>query len=157
MKEFRISQSGKEISKKLHLLESLCIVDDFYLIKHLTNNQKCIYLDNNCQDNILSMQKVETFGEKLRKLREDNEMPLRKLAAQLDIDQSTLSKIERNERSANLDLIERISKIFKVSKKDLRVAFLSDQIAYKVLDEDYGVEALQVAENKLTYLRNLKK
>lgn len=103
------------------------------------------------------MQKVETFGEMLRKLREDNEMPLRKLAALLDLDQSTLSKIERNERNANADLIEKISKIFKVSKKDLQVSFLSDQIAYKVLDEDYGFEALQVAEDKVTYLKKQKK
>ncbi len=32
----------------------------------------------------------QTFGETVRKLREENEMPLRKLAALLDIDQSTL-------------------------------------------------------------------
>ena len=102
------------------------------------------------------MQKVETFGEILRNLREKSDMPLRKLAAQLDIDQSTLSKIERNERSANSDLIEKIAKIFKVSKKELQVAFLSDQIAYKVFDEDYGVEALHVAEVKVTYLKNQK-
>jgi len=102
------------------------------------------------------MQKVETFGEILRNLREKSDMPLRKLAAQLDIDQSTLSKIERNERSANSDLIEKIAKIFKVSKKELQVAFLSDQIAYKVLDEDYGVEALHVAEDKVSYLKNQK-
>ena len=104
----------------------------------------------------MSMQKVETFGEMLRKLREDNEMPLRKLAALLDLDQSTLSKIERNERNANADLIEKVAKIFKASKKDLQVAFLSDQIAYKILDEDYGVEALQVAEDKVTYLKKQK-
>ena len=100
---------------------------------------------------------IQTFGETVRKLREANEMPLRKLAALLDIDQSTLSKIERNERNANADLIEKISKIFKVSKKDLQVSFLSDQIAYKVLDEDYGFEALQVAEDKVTYLKKQKK
>ncbi len=102
------------------------------------------------------MQKIETFGEMLRKLREDNGMPLRKLAALLDLDQSTLSKIERNERNANANLIEKISMIFKVSKKDLHVAFLSDQIAYKLLDENYGVEALHVAEDKVTYLKKQK-
>ncbi|OFY98458.1 MAG: transcriptional regulator [Bacteroidetes bacterium RIFCSPLOWO2_12_FULL_31_6] len=102
------------------------------------------------------MQKNETFGEMLRKLREENEMPLRKLAALLDLDQSTLSKIERNERNPNADLIEKISKIFKASKKDLQVAFLSDQIVYKILDEDYGVEALQAAEDKVTYLKKQK-
>jgi len=99
------------------------------------------------------MQKVETFGEMLRKLRETNEMPLRKLAALLDLDQSTLSKIERNERNANTDLIEKVATIFKVSKKDLQVNFLSDKVAYELLEEEFGVEALQVAEEKIKYLR----
>jgi len=103
------------------------------------------------------MQKVETFGKILRNLRTENKMPLRKLAALLDLDQSTLSKIERNERNANADLINKIAKIFKASKKDLQVAFLSDKIAYEILDEDYGVEALQVAESKVTYLKKQKK
>lgn len=116
-----------------------------------------LYLDNYCQDLIMSIQKVETFGEILRKLREENDMPLRKLAALLDLDQSTLSKIERNERNANPDLIEKISKIFKVNKKDLQVSFLSDQIAYKVINEEFGFEALQVAEDKITYLKKQKK
>lgn len=101
----------------------------------------------------MSMQKVETFGEMLRKLRETNEMPLRKLAALLDLDQSTLSKIERNERNANADLIEKVANIFKVSKKDLQVNFLSDKVAYELLEEEFGVEALQVAEEKIKYLR----
>ncbi|OGU34174.1 MAG: transcriptional regulator [Ignavibacteria bacterium GWB2_35_6b] len=104
----------------------------------------------------MSNTKIETFGEVLRKLREVNKMPLRKLAAQLDIDQSTLSKIERNERKANAELIDKISKIFKVNKKDLQISFLSDQIVYKVLDKEYGVEALQVAEDKVSYLKKIK-
>jgi transcriptional regulator with XRE-family HTH domain len=36
----------------------------------------------------------ETFGEYIHKLRVENNLTLTKLAAALDIDQSTLSKIE---------------------------------------------------------------
>lgn len=99
----------------------------------------------------MSMQKIESFGEMLRKLREENEMPLRKLAAQLDLDQSTLRKIERKERNANSDQKEKNAKIFKVSKKDLQVNFLSDKVAYELLEEEFGVESLQVAEEKVKY------
>ena len=42
------------------------------------------------------MQNLDSIGTQMRKLREEAEMPLRKLAALLDIDQSTLSKIERD-------------------------------------------------------------
>jgi HTH-type transcriptional regulator, competence development regulator len=111
-------------------------------------------LDNYCQDSCYSMQKIETFGEMLRRFREDKSLPLRKLAAQLDIDQSTLSKIERNERRPSTDLIDKISLIFDISTKDLKVAFLSDQLAYKVIKEDFGAEALKVAGIKLANLKN---
>lgn len=96
---------------------------------------------------------TKTFGETLRQLREENKMPLRKLAALLDIDQSTLSKIERNERKANADIIDKLTKIFKVEKKGLQINFLSDRVAYELLEEEFGVEALQVAEEKIKYLR----
>ncbi len=124
------------------------------LLKYLAIiNHGQVYLDNFCQEVSMSMKKIESFGEMLRKLREENKMPLRKLAAQVDLDQSTLSKIERNERSANSELIEKIAKIFRVSKKDLQVNFLSDKVAYELLEEEFGVEALQVAEKKIKYLR----
>jgi len=42
--------------------------------------------------------KSETFGEYIRRLREEKKLPLRKVAAQLDIDTSTLSKVERGDR-----------------------------------------------------------
>ncbi|MEZ5034730.1 MAG: helix-turn-helix transcriptional regulator [Chitinophagaceae bacterium] len=99
---------------------------------------------------------IQTFGETVRKLREANEMPLRKLAALLDIDQSTLSKIERNERRVNEDIINKLSKIFKIEKKELQINFLSDKLAYEVLDEEYGSEALHLAEDKIEYLKKLK-
>lgn len=101
----------------------------------------------------MSKHKIETFGTILRKLREKKKMPLRKLASLLDLDQSTLSKIERDERSANLVLIGKIAKIFKVNRKDMQVNFLSDKVAYKLLDEEFSVEILHVAEEKIKYLR----
>ncbi len=41
----------------------------------------------------------ESFREYIRKLREQQGLPLRKVAAVLDIDPSTSSKIERGEKS----------------------------------------------------------
>ena len=46
-----------------------------------------------------------SFGEFIRILREDANLPLRKVAFELDIDTSTLSKIEKNERNANEQII----------------------------------------------------
>ena len=43
---------------------------------------------------------MNSFGEYLRDKREQAGLPLRKIAAELDIDTSVLSKIERGERTA---------------------------------------------------------
>lgn len=116
-----------------------------------------LYLDNNCQDSNLSMVTQQTFGETLRKLREDDGMPLRKLAALLDIDQSTLSKIERNERKANPEMIDKLSKIFKADKKELHISFVSDKVVYELIDEESSIDILKVAEEKIIYIKQSKK
>ena len=57
----------------------------------------------------------KTFGEIIRECRENEGLPLRKVAAFVDIDPSTLSKIERGERSANKEMIPALAEILKIS------------------------------------------
>ena len=93
-----------------------------------------------------------TIGEQIRKLREDKGLPLRKVAAELDIDQSILSKIERGERSATKEQIIHIAKIFDVVEKDLLISYLSDKVLYNLINEDFAADALKVAEKKIKYM-----
>jgi transcriptional regulator with XRE-family HTH domain len=104
----------------------------------------------------ISMKTNVTIGSHIRTLREEAKMPLRKLASILDIDQSTLSKIERDERKSNLQLIEHIAELFKVDKKDLLISFYSDIVCYEIEDELNYSEILKVAETKIEYNRSLK-
>lgn len=96
---------------------------------------------------------VTSFGEQIRGLRETSGLPIRKIAAQLDIDPSLLGKIERNERPPTKELISKIAKIFKQDEKILTNQFLSDQIAYKILEEESDLSILKVAEEKVNYLK----
>jgi len=98
----------------------------------------------------------ETFGEQIRRLREENSLPLRKVAAQLDIDPSTLGKIERNERIANKEMIEKLAEIFSINPKTLLVSYLSDKVAYEIMEEDCTKDILKVAEEKIKYFRKVK-
>ena len=99
------------------------------------------------------MHSKETFGEVIKKLREQNELPIRKVAAHLDIDPSTLSKIERNERSANRDHIKKFCELFQLEERELLVHLLSDKVSYELINEEYSDEILQVAEEKIKYRR----
>lgn len=95
----------------------------------------------------------ESFGEHIRKLREENGLPLRKVAAVLDIDPSTLSKIERGERSANKEMLPVLAELFKEDTETLSLILLSDKVAYDLMLEKNPNEILKVAEEKIKYLK----
>ena len=92
-----------------------------------------------------------SVGDQIRQLRMERKLPLRKVAAELDIDQSILSKIERGERRASRAMIVSIAKIFNVDENDLLVNYLSDLVIYDLKNEDLACEALKVAEKKIIY------
>lgn len=92
-----------------------------------------------------------SLGEHLRMLRESSGLTLKEVAANIEIDISLLAKIERNERQATRKIIKNLSNYFKVEETVLINEFLSDQIAYKVLNEGADLDILKVAEKKIKY------
>lgn len=104
--------------------------------------------------NIYSKQVLENFGVIIKRFREERNLPLRKVAAALDIDTSTLSKIERGERNANKEIVQRASFFFEVDLSHLIIEFMSDKVAYDLLHEDDCDRILKVAEEKVKYLRS---
>ncbi|MEM6814172.1 MAG: helix-turn-helix transcriptional regulator [Bacteroidota bacterium] len=100
------------------------------------------------------MQESSTFGEYIRNLREVNSMPIRKVAALIDIDPSTLSKIERSDRFANKELIKRLAGVFRIPYDELYVNFASDKVAHELVKESdvKSHDILKLAETKVRYL-----
>lgn len=105
----------------------------------------------------IDVMSTETIGEKLRHIREEKELPLRKVAALLDIDVAILSKMERGERKITKEVVLKLADIYDYDADDLLVLFLSDKILYEIQDEDLGIEALKVAEERAKYIKANKK
>jgi len=80
------------------------------------------------------------LSEKLKKLREESGLPQRKIAAAIDIDTATYSKIENGLLLPQKELVEGISEVFDADKKELKVLWLADKILNVLKDED-GFEA----------------
>ena len=100
---------------------------------------------------------TENIGDFIRQLREQAEMPLRKLAALLDIDQSTLSKLERGERPVSRQMLPIIAKTFNVDEKELVINFMSKQVAYQLADEKFAKDILIAAEEIVNYAKTKRK
>lgn len=97
------------------------------------------------------MKTEKTFGDTIKKLREDKKLTLREVAVAMEIDTSMLGKIEKNNRKPNKLLIENFAKFFDVDEKILLIDFLSDTVVNKICNENYPEEVLKVAEEKVQY------
>jgi len=97
---------------------------------------------------------MKFLGEQLKELREQQNLPLRKVAAYLDIDSSILSKIERGKRPLNALLIEDFAKFFKLESKELLIEYYSEEIAKNIYQEQDFAKILKVAEKKAKYLKS---
>ena len=95
---------------------------------------------------------MKRIGEIIRELREQKSLLLRQVAAEIEIDQALLSKIERNERMPTKDQVKRFAKFFGKDENELLIAFLSDKLVYEVQDEEVALKAMQVAEKKINYI-----
>ena len=95
--------------------------------------------------------KVMLFADKIRQLREDNQMLQRQLASALEIDTPMYSKIERGDRPAKREQVVLIAKLLNTDETELLTLWLADQIFSLIEDKK------ELATNALSIvLKNLK-
>jgi len=95
----------------------------------------------------------ETFGEYIHKLRTEGSMTLTKLAAALDLDQSTLSKIENGKRNVPAEILPKLASIFSLDIKDLEQEYFSEKIAEIIYNYHEPKNVLKLAEEKAKYFK----
>lgn len=96
---------------------------------------------------------MKSLGNILREMRENKQLPLRTVAAFLDIDPAIMSRIERGQRNASREHVLKLAEYFNVDENELLIAWLSDKVVYELADEENALEALKVAEEKVKYLK----
>lgn len=90
-----------------------------------------------------------TFGEFIRKKRIELGLPIREVAGQVGLDQSLLSKIERNKMQAPARIIRALGLCLGVDFKTLQKQYWSERIYQEIRNEAYGAEALELALRRL--------
>ena len=87
----------------------------------------------------------------LKQYREKKNLTGIEAAQLLKIDASLLNRFESGNRLPTKEQLTKIAKAYKITLKELQIEWLSEKI-YKELDgEDFALEALQVAENRMSY------
>ena len=86
---------------------------------------------------------MNSFGAYIREKRETLGLPLRKVAPELDIDTSILSKIERGERKATKDMLPTLAKTLKIPQRELQIVFIQSTVLDELGELDYLAEGLK--------------
>ena len=91
-----------------------------------------------------------TFTEKIRQLREQHQLPQRKVAEALDIDGATYCKIERGERKAKREQLSIIAELLEADKDELLRLWLADRVtAVEAEEKRVANKALEIVKQNL--------
>ncbi len=74
---------------------------------------------------------------------------VRELAQSLGIDQALVSKFESGNRKPTQEQLKQLAHILDLDAKALKVLWLKERILYEIAGEEYGLEALMVAEEEM--------
>ena len=90
------------------------------------------------------------LGQKIRELREKQNLLLRQVAAHIEVDTALISKIERGERKASRQQVIVIAKYLKANEEELLTLWLADKIEATFVEEPkIAYQAMKIANKKL--------
>lgn len=97
---------------------------------------------------------MRTLGRILKSARLERKLILRKVAAAVDIDQSLISKFEKDERKPTREQITRFAEFYQIPEIELTINWYSDKIAEELRYAELSSEILKVAEEKIQYYKS---
>ena len=90
-----------------------------------------------------------TFGTEIRKIRESKGMLMRQLAAALEVDTATISKIENGLRHATKSQVLAIAELFELDFDELESKWMGYKLYDMLQDVNNPLEALNIAEEQV--------
>lgn len=92
------------------------------------------------------------IGIKIRELREERGLLLRQVAATLEIDTATLSKMEREVKILRKEHLQKLAKIYEIDVAQLIAIWLADKLINILEDEEEETskKALIIAIEQIT-------
>jgi transcriptional regulator with XRE-family HTH domain len=89
------------------------------------------------------------FGNKLRSLREEKQIPQRQLAAALEIDTATYCKIEKGDRRAKREQLKVLADILEFDTKELICLWSADKVYNIIAEEEEATQILNVVAESI--------
>ena len=89
------------------------------------------------------------FGNKIRMLREEKQIPQRQLAAVLEIDTATYCKIEKGDRRAKREQVTVLADLLEVNSIDLLRLWSADKVYEIIAEEEEATQILNLVVDSI--------
>ena len=96
---------------------------------------------------------MKTIGEILKEARFKTDLILKKVSIEVNIDQSLISKFEKDERKPTKEQLIRLAGFYGLSESKLIINWYSEKIAEELKHTESTSEILKVAEEKINYYK----
>ena len=98
------------------------------------------------------------FGNRIKTIREEKQIPQRQLASALEIDTATYCKIEKGDRRAKREQVNILAQLLEVDPKELIRLWSADKVYDIIAEEEDATQILNVvAESIVEYKRKTAK
>lgn len=91
------------------------------------------------------------IGTYLREARESLALQLQEVQIKTNIDITILSRIENGKRLPTKNQLLRLAELYNCDIHNILIHWLSDKVISEIKHEDFGLEALKIAEEKVKY------
>ena len=89
------------------------------------------------------------FGNKIKTIREEKQIPQRQLAAALEIDTATYCKIEKGDRRAKREQVTILADLLEVDLKELIRLWSADKVYDIIAEEEEATQILSVVAESI--------
>lgn len=96
------------------------------------------------------------LGERIKEYRESHKLLQRQLAAELEVDTAYVSKIENNEKLVSKIHIRKLSKLLKISEKELHLLWVAQKLLLVVKSEKKEDQKIILEMLSNALLKNIK-
>lgn len=96
------------------------------------------------------------FGNKIKTLREEKQIPQRQLASVLEIDTATYCKIEKGDRRAKREQVLLLADFLKTDSKILLRLWSADKVYDIIAEEDEATQILNVVAGNIVIYKRQK-
>lgn len=97
---------------------------------------------------------MHTIGTTFKNIREERNLLLEDITKRTGISKAVLSRIENGRRLPTREQVNQLCKYYQAEKNEIIVQWLSDKLMYVLQDEDFALQAIHVAEQKIKYGSN---